>query len=362
MKKILFILHYPPPIHGAAMVGEYIRESSLVNTSFSCEYINLSTSARVDTVGKRSWSKLKRFFEIILQTYRGIKKFKPDQVYLTLTSTGIGFFKDALVVCVIKLFKVQIIYHFHNKGVSLNQHRFLYNLAYKFVFKNARVILLSSHLFNDVKKYVPSSKVSYCANGVPEQAIGVTREASNDKTNQILFLSNLIESKGVYVLLKACSILQARKIDFKCLFVGGEGDITAEKFQKKVTELSLENVFYLGKKYDKDKDEIYRQADIFALPTFYSNECFPLVLLEAMQYNLPVVSTPEGGIPAMIKEGETGFLVQQNDANELADKLEYLINKPELRHEMGNKGRNYYLKEFTLRKFEENIIEILNKI
>ncbi|MDT8375045.1 MAG: glycosyltransferase family 4 protein, partial [Bacteroidales bacterium] len=95
-------------------------------------------------------------------------------------------------------------------------------------------------------------------------------------------------------------------------------------------------------------------------PTF--NDCLPLVLLEAMQHSLPVVSTPEGAIPDVVEDGVNGFLVPQKNATALADKLEVLIKDPDLRHKMGSAGRARYEAQFTLERFERRIVEILNQV
>ena len=58
LNKILFVLHLPPPVHGASMMGKYIHDSPLVNHSFDCRFINLSASANVDEVGKLSLRKV----------------------------------------------------------------------------------------------------------------------------------------------------------------------------------------------------------------------------------------------------------------------------------------------------------------
>ena len=89
-------------------------------------------------------------------------------VYLTLTSKGGGFYKDALVAIKAKALGAKMIYHFHNKGVSTRQDKWLDNLLYKIVFKNADVILLSEHLYPDIQKYVPKNQVHICPNGIPE--------------------------------------------------------------------------------------------------------------------------------------------------------------------------------------------------
>jgi glycosyltransferase involved in cell wall biosynthesis len=81
-----------------------------------------------------------------------------------------------------------------------------------------------------------------------------------------------------------------------------------------------------------------------------------------MQFSLPIVSTFEGGIPDVVENGVTGFLVPQKDVEALADKLEILIKSPELRKQMGAAGRKKYEEEFTLERFEGRMVEILNEV
>jgi len=164
--------------------------------------------------------------------------------------------------------------------------------------------------------------------------------------------------------LEACKKLSEKGIDFRCDFIGGEGDITHSDINKRIKKNSLQDrVKYLGKKFNEAKNQAFEKADIFAFPTFYPNECFPLVLLEAEQFCLPIISTFEGGIPDIIEEGKTGFLIPQKNVCALVEKLEKLIRNPELAREMGNAGKTKFEKEFTLEKFEKRMCDILkNKI
>ena len=172
------------------------------------------------------------------------------------------------------------------------------------------------------------------------------------------FLSNLLVSKGVYVLVEACAILKSRNLAFNCTVVGGEGDISKEAFETKIKEKKLADVLqYAGKKYNEEKVAEFKNADIFVHPTL--DDCGPIVLLEAMQFSLPMVSTFEGGIPDIIQEGKSGFLVQKNDAKSLADKIEILINDELLREEMGAYANKRYATHHTLAVFEENLVSIL---
>ncbi len=361
--KILFILHSPPPVHGAAMVGQYIRESEKINSAIDGRYINLGTSRTIDEIGKSGLKKWWRYILLLWKTGINVLSFRPNLVYLTPTSKGGGFYKDALVAILVKALGAKMVYHFHNKGVSTRQDKCLDNLLYKIVFKNADVILLSEHLYPDIQKYVPKNRIHICPNGIPEIALNSRLKAQNvvDKPVEILFLSNLIESKGVYVLLTAIELLKEKGLIFHCTYVGGEGDISLEQLQQKIYKSGLaKEIRYAGKKYGVDKAKVFSSADIFVHPTL--NDCFPLVLLEAMQFSLPIISTLEGGIPGIVENNKNGFLVPQNDAAALAEKSELLIKEPVLRKTMGEAGRKKYEEEFTLETFEKRFIRTLQKL
>jgi glycosyltransferase involved in cell wall biosynthesis len=361
--KILFVFHLPPPIHGSSVVGQYIKDSHTINNTFNCRYIDMGTSTRVDEIGKRNINKFFRYLFILVQVITQLILFRPKLCYLAITAKGPGFYKDSLVAILVKLFGVKLVCHFHNKGISTRQSKFIDNLLYWTVLKNTEVILLSRHLYSDIQKYIPEERVHYCPNGIPEQSLSFNNIPLKKDNNivHILFLSNLMESKGVYVLLDACKMLQDQRLPFHCTFVGGEGDVNKQNFQKKVESLGLNtSTNYVGKKYGREKEAIFSVSDIFVFPTYY--ETFGLVNLEAMQFSLPVVSTFEGGIPDIVEDGVTGYLVPQKDVNALAEKLKVLICNPKLRKQMGLAGRIKYKQYFTLKIFESRLKNILNEI
>jgi glycosyltransferase involved in cell wall biosynthesis len=86
------------------------------------------------------------------------------------------------------------------------------------------------------------------------------------------------------------------------------------------------------------------------------------VTLEAMQYSIPVISSDEGGIPDIIKNDFNGIIVPSKNSEELAKKIMILIKDEKLRKELGNNGREKFLNEYTLDKFEQNLVNIISDI
>ena len=230
---------------------------------------------------------------------------------------------------------------------------------YNLVYTNTTIILLSELLYDDVKNVIKREQVKICPNGIPE--IKEIEYKRHNSIPNILFLSNLIESKGVICLLDACKNLKNKKYNFKCNIIGSESkEINKERITQEIEKRGLSNnVFYKGRVYGNDKELYYSEANIFIFPTYYPQECFPLVLLEAMQHKLPCISSYEGAIPEIIKDRHNGFLCNPQDINLLTKKIEELIRNKALREEMGNNGFSLYKEKYTLANFEENIKSIL---
>lgn len=399
--KILFIAPLPPPVHGSSMVSKYIKESTLIQESFDCDFVNLSTSRTMDEIGKGGLKKIFRFLGSLCSLLGKLLTHRYDLCYIAITCHGMGFLKDAPFALLCKLFGRKLLLHQHNKGMSRDCNRWPYRWLMPLVYRNATVMLLSWHLYEDISAVVKREQVIVCPNGVPplenENLAAVLRATINvergtrghacvyDNVNEnenchpdgnskhytlnsklnavprLLFLSNLIVSKGIYVLLEACQRLKERGVAFHCDYVGGESkEVTGEQFRKAIAERGLEDcVTYHGPQYGADKDRAFRRADIFVFPTFYDNECFPLVLVEAMQYRLPIVTTPEGGILDIVTDGVNGLVCKQQDVDSLVEALTTLLADAALRREMGERGHARYLKEMTLEAFEGSFAEAL---
>ncbi len=366
--RILFIGTLPPPIHGSAVVSQQIKDSKLINESFRCDWVNLGTSRSMDEIGKRTLAKPFRLVGALTKEFWLLMTRHYDLCYLAITCHGNGFLKDSPFVLMAKLFRKKIVIHQHNKGMANDVNRWPYRWLLPLCYKNAKVILLSWYLYPDIEKVVPRENVMICPNGINvkssefrvESQLKV--ESSSEYSNKIprlLFLSNLIESKGVLVLLDALKILKDKGYSFICDFVGGETkEIDAKRFREEIEKRGLNEIaIYRGRKYGDEKEEAFEHSDIFVLPTM--NDCFPLVLLEAMEHGKPVVTTPIGGIPDIVNNGINGLLCNEANSLSLAEVLEKLIADSELCVKMGQSGRKRLELMFAEEIFEKRMKEIL---
>ena len=366
--RLLYIATFPPPVHGSAVVSMQIKNSKLINNEFVGDYVNLSTSRSMDEIGKGGivplLQKLWRFLCSLCRTFGLLLTHRYALCYCAITISGTCFLRDAPFVLLCKLFRHKVVIHQHNKGLSNNLDKPLYRWAANRVYKNSKVILLSWYLYADIEQVVKRKNVMICPNGVRPADVNLKEKSLELKdVPHIFFLSNLIETKGCLELLKACSILKERGHKFVCDFVGGDTkEISAERFNQEIANRGLQDcVIYHGRKYGSDKDVYWAKADIFAFPTYYYNECFPLVLLETMEKGVACVSTIEGGIRDIIDDGVTGFVVPRQDAQATADAIEKLLLNPDLCRHMGAAGRKKFEEQFTEEQFEKTMLECLKK-
>lgn len=356
--RILFLMHMPPPVHGAAVVGGIVRDSEALREWFECRYVNYSISRSMDEINRFSWKKIAVVARLLRQVFREVVLFRPDVVYVTPSFRALGFRKDRLVVRFLKRRGCKVVLHLHNKGVAALAEKPGYDRLLRTFFEGTRVILLSERLYPDISRYVDRADVRLCPNGIdPVLETVPDRTGAGEPT--LLFMSNVIGDKGAGDLLDACRMLADRGVAFHCRFAGSiSPGFPAESLEKMVKERGLEGkVTFSGTLYGDEKKDAYRQADIFVHPT--REDCFPLVILEAMSAGLPVVASEEGGIPDEVVDGTTGFLSRKGDAADLARCLEKLLTDASARRGMGEAGRERYEKCFRKACFEDRLLQIL---
>ena len=341
------------------MISQYIKDSKLVNESFDCDYVNLSTSRRMDEIGRGGFSKVWRFLLSFVKTFWLLMIHRYDVCFVSITCHGKGFLKDAPFAILCKLLGKKLILHHENKGMAKDVAKWPYSWLMPLVYNNSKVVLLSWLLYPDVERIVKRDQVEICPNAIPDIEVQYLDKSNNPP--RLLFLSNLIESKGVIVLLDALRIVREKGTDFVCDIVGCETkEIDSSRIEKELKKRHLdENVKFQGPKVGEDKEWYFDKADIFVFPTYYHNETFGIVNLEAMAHYLPIITTDEGGIPDVVKDGINGLICEKRNPESLADCIQTLIENRSLRVKLGMEGHEIFKTKFTLLVFENRIKELL---
>ncbi|MDX1522314.1 MAG: glycosyltransferase, partial [Anaerolineae bacterium] len=139
----------------------------------------------------------------------------------------------------------------------------------------------------------------------------------DDDTLQILSVGRFVEKKGHEYLIDACALLAERGLNFRCRIAGGE-DHERPALQARIERHGLQDYVELLGVLDQEQVlSLYQQSDIFALACVVAadgdRDGIPVVLMEAMACELPVVTTPMTGIPDLVEHGVTGLLVPERD-------------------------------------------------
>lgn len=167
-------------------------------------------------------------------------------------------------------------------------------------------------------------------------------------------VAELTKNKGLIYLIEAISRLSA--FDFRLLIIG-EGE-DRQKLQTQISKLKLQNkIFLLG--FLDNAAKYLKAFDIFVLPSL--TEALGYALIEAGQAGLPAVATKVGGIPWIIKDGESGILVPPKNPEALANALKRLLADEGLRKQMGKKNYGLALRKFSFEKMLQETIDIYTK-
>lgn len=358
--KILFCMHLPPPVHGASIVGQQIFDSELIKEEFDCVYLNPAASATVASIGHFSLKKVIDMLHFYRKVSEIVRAENPIIVYITPSTWDWGFYRDFITVWILKHYHCKIVAHFHNKPQIAFTQRWYNKWLYKLFFKDIHAIFLANKLADSFRMYLDDVHIHICPNGMPKILEKISRKEKHTPYS-FLFVSNMMAEKGVLVLLEACEILLRKGCEFTCCFIGQWSDVSEQYFNDVCKSKGLvERVHAIGPKYGEEKNAYLKEADAFVFPTFYHGECLSLVVLEAMQYALPIITTNEGAL-AEVVDSNCGFIVEKQNAEALANKMQYLIENPAAGRKMGGNGRQKYEHEYSLEKFENGLCTILRK-
>jgi glycosyltransferase involved in cell wall biosynthesis len=290
---------------------------------------------------------------------RIIKQIEPDIVNIHTPVPGLG----DVVALMCGQRPLIVTYH----AGSMKKHRFFADIIIwlyehglmRLLLHRANRIICSSEFVRTGFLARYAHKATVITPGVDTNRF-TPRSAAPTLYPEILFVAGLgtaEQHKGLSILLSVIAKLRTRIADIH-LTVVGDGDMRS-RYEAEANALGIAtNVTFKGKLDGTALVEAYQQAQVFALPT--TNDSSPTVIIEAMACGLAVVSTRVGGIPDIVEEAKTGYLVPSNDGSALSDRIEALILDRSRCQELGSAGREKVRRVYEWKERVDRYAQILD--
>jgi glycosyltransferase involved in cell wall biosynthesis len=339
--------------------------ASLDKGGFDVCIVERTFSHRQEDVGKVTIGKVLKIPQLCFRLIKALILFRPTLAVFFITVGFGSFLVDCLLLSILRLFRVDYILYMHGRG--LDRWGKVPVLPLRLVARKALSsaiggIVLGESLKSDVNAYIPDGSLAVLANGIPD-ASGNLRavKKKNGGTVTVLFLSNLLPTKGPMSFLRMAKKVLEEEKSVRFVMAGPPRSVDfAATLHNFIRANGLEDSLTMpGGVYGEEKDRLFQEADIFVFPTSYL-ETFGIVNLEAMQWGLPVISSPVGAIPEVVVDGESGYIVDPEDTEAMAQRVLGLVRNPELRMAMGQRGRERFEKEYSIDAFERNVAKVVN--
>jgi glycosyltransferase involved in cell wall biosynthesis len=400
--KLLVFAHTPPPHHGQSygvqrmlegFGGDCRRRKPKTPGHFGieCYHINARFSKGVKDIGRIQCGK---FFLVIFYCLQAIWcRFRYDVknfYYVPAPGKRAALYRDWLVMLICRPFFKKITFHWHAAGlaewletsVSVRTRRITHRLM-----KNADLsIVLSEFNRRDAEKF-QSRRIVVVPAGVPnpclqfEQTILPRRRArtatlgkilsgslvsTDDKTKpvKVLYLAHCTREKGMFDTVEGVALANEKlaraksPLRFRLTLVGAfVSDLEEKELQGLIQRRGLQNmVECLGFVPEERKTQVFTAADLFCFPTYYHAESFGAVLVEAMAFGLPIVTTRWRSIPEIFPPDYPGF-VEPKSPEQIADALQRLAVL-----DLAGFLRERFVSRYTFERHIANLAEAIRSI
>jgi len=362
MLKVLLIGPLPNPVNGCSLANQtfldYLKNQEKAQTST----INTNTDPNIQGVqGQFGWKKLFSFLKVYFEIY---KIFTYRQIYITPGQSFLGILKYAPFILLAWILNKPLILHLHGNFLG-TQYRLLNGVKkkiFKFlVSRSSAGIVLSNSLRDNFKYLLSQDKIYIVENFANNELISHEIVEKNKLQLKLLWLSNLMEEKGILDFLDALIILKSRGVEFHVKLAGKIEEGLEQKIHQKLDMIG-DSAEYLGIVYGRQKKDELLAANVFVFPTYYTMEGQPISLIEAMATGNIIITTDHAGIPDIVNS-DNGYLLQPRDVIGLANQLESISQNLDQNVEKFSQHNQVYVKHnFTEEAFGEKIMAIMLQI
>lgn len=318
-------------------------------------FVPMNFSRDMDEIGRFRWSKLLRLPVLIGQVWSARFRTRSATLYYPPGGESVtAIVRDIVVLLSCRVLFKHLIFHAHAGGFTEIVAtapwpiRFLARCAYR---KPDLFIQLTDKSPPDGTA-ISARRIISVPCGLPDDGarfVDRFRAGASPQRMRLLFVGVVSRSKGVMVLLEACARLKAQKIEFHLSVVGRfhSPEFEAECMSFIADQGLGADVEFVGVIVGDDKWDIFCTSDIFCFPSHFESENQPLVVLEAMQFGLPIVASDWRSISTMVESGRTGYIVPVRDSAALAERIALLACNPKMRETMGRAARVAFLESYT---------------
>ena len=281
-------------------------------------------------------------------------------VYYTLNSGG-GLYLDLLFVSICKLFKRSMIIHHHSYGY-INSKDWRVGMISSVLNKYDYFVFLSSRMKSDYNIVYPHSAKAVCLNNIFQYDLANKSRilgAAGSCVIKVGYLSNLTLDKGfdtICDIIRRATGVEGMYIEFH--IAGPFADSESKALFDSLTDAERALVEYHGPVYGEDKDKFFCNIDLFLFPTRYENEAQPMVLVEALQYGVPVLAADRGTIKDLIGDDFT-VGATENFSERALERINEMSSSKTLRLQASQTASTHFA---DLKKRSSNEIEDIRRM
>lgn len=340
----LLVVGKGPPDRGGIAAFLSLFLSSEAATSRQARFLNLAHD-RQRQGGKLSVANLARTVRDVRAIWREAAECDLVHIHSAL-APAVTLVRAGLLALAARLRGCRVIVHGHGGRVQLwlttRPRRLLVRIG---LVGAARVVAVAEEGCAALRAVLGAERVVLVNNGVDLEQFSPPLGKPSHDPPRVLYVGLLTPRKGVIDLVEASTILRGRGVLHELWLAGGSPDEGPTAEAQVRTALGPE-VRLLGVRAHDEMPVLYREADVFCLPSWW--EAFPLSVLEAMASGLPVVASAVGDVGRIVEDGSSGLLVPPRDPRELAAALETLLTDATRRAAMGAAGRHRVERSFSI--------------